>query len=345
MKAAPGLDAFEDQEVGRARRELDIGRAHDRAAIQMRRDLDVVDFGHAGDLLGFEQPADAAQVHLEDRCAAGLEQPGEIVLGGEPLSSGDRDAGRARDFGHFLGRVGRHRFFEPQRIVRFKPFGQPDRAGRRHLAVGAEQQICLCAHRLAQCPRKSLAEIERFERQLPSVKCRIRSGRIELQRGEALGEVFRSPRRRQIGIVIDVALVTRPRVDVGVGPQPLVHLPAEQLVDRLVGGLADDVPAGHFQRAQHAHQAQVRMLGKAARIDPPPQRFDVVWIAPFGIARVNVLDHPGDKMRIERHAVGLADTADPARRRQLDEHEVAPAKMRRRVADHERADLRKLHAG
>jgi hypothetical protein len=62
--------------------------------------------------------------------------------------------------------------------------------------------------------------------------------------------------RREIGIVVDVGLIARARVDVGVGPQTLMHLPAEQLVDRLAGRLADDVPARHFQRAEDAHHAK-----------------------------------------------------------------------------------------
>src|SRR5947209_19636182 len=50
VEAAPILDAFEDQEIRRAGADLDIGGALDRAAIEMRRDLRVMRFGHAGDL-------------------------------------------------------------------------------------------------------------------------------------------------------------------------------------------------------------------------------------------------------------------------------------------------------
>src|SRR5690606_40447721 len=42
VKAAPRLDAFQDQEVGRAGGELDVGRALDRAAVEVRRDLGIV---------------------------------------------------------------------------------------------------------------------------------------------------------------------------------------------------------------------------------------------------------------------------------------------------------------
>src|SRR6202161_606745 len=73
MEAVPALDALENEEGRAARRELNGGCADDRPAIKMRRDLRVVRFGHAGDLLRFEDAADAAQIHLQDRCGAGLE--------------------------------------------------------------------------------------------------------------------------------------------------------------------------------------------------------------------------------------------------------------------------------
>ena len=41
-------------------------------AIEMRRDLGVVGLGHAGDLLGLQEPADAAQIHLQDRGGAAV---------------------------------------------------------------------------------------------------------------------------------------------------------------------------------------------------------------------------------------------------------------------------------
>ena len=87
------------------------------------------------------------------------------------------------------------------------------------------------------------------------------------------------------------------------------------------------------------------MLGKAAGIDPPPQCFDVVRIAPLGIAREDILDHLGNKVRIEWHAIGLAQTADAASGGQLDEHEIASAKVRRRIADDEGLDAGQLHDG
>src|SRR5262245_18029546 len=60
VKALPALDTFQDQEIRAAGGELDIRRAHDRPAVEMRRNLRVMNLGEAGDLLRFEQSADAA---------------------------------------------------------------------------------------------------------------------------------------------------------------------------------------------------------------------------------------------------------------------------------------------
>ena len=51
MKAAPLLNAFEDEEIGRARRDLDVGCAHDGTAIKVGSDLCVMHLGEGGHLL------------------------------------------------------------------------------------------------------------------------------------------------------------------------------------------------------------------------------------------------------------------------------------------------------
>ena len=73
VKAAPVPDSFEHEEVRAAGAELDVCRADDRPAVEVRRDLGVVRLGHAGDLLRLEQAADASQVQLQDRRGSRLE--------------------------------------------------------------------------------------------------------------------------------------------------------------------------------------------------------------------------------------------------------------------------------
>ena len=145
----------------------------------------------AGDFLGFENAADAAQIHLQDGRGAGVEQPAKIVLGGQPLAGRDGDAGGARHLRHFLGRIGRHRLLEPQRIVGLQAAREPDRAGRGHLPMGPEQQVGAWSRRPRAAGAEALAAIEVGEPQLPAVEGAVGSGRIEFQRREALRQVFR----------------------------------------------------------------------------------------------------------------------------------------------------------
>ena len=56
LEAVPALDAFENEEIRDAGRELDVGRADDRAAIEMRRDLRVMRLGHAAIFLASSMP-------------------------------------------------------------------------------------------------------------------------------------------------------------------------------------------------------------------------------------------------------------------------------------------------
>ena len=90
-----------------------------------------------------------------------------------------------------------------------------------------------------------------------------------------------------------------------------MDLAAEQLVDRLVQLLADDVPAGHLDAAEHGDQRRVRALGVAARVDDPPQPLDLERIGAHDVACAHVLDHARDHLGMERDAVDLADPSTP----------------------------------
>ncbi len=175
-------------------------------------------------------------------------------------------------------------------------------------------------------------------------------GRIELHRVEALLDVERGALGREVGVVVDVP---RPhvlgvdaaavRVEVGVGAQRLVHLAAEQLVDRLAGLLADDVPAGHLQRRDAAHHRDVRALGESGRIGAAEEGLDVVRIAPDEIALGAVLDHARRDVRAEGGIVGLAIADDAAVGDDLDEDEILAADAGGRVADNPGLDVGDLH--
>ena len=207
----------------------------------------------------------------------------------------------------------------------------------------AEQQVRLCANRLAQFFCKPFTKIERLQRQLPSVKRRIRPGRIKLQRSKPLRQILRCPLRRQNRIVVDVAFIARSWIDIGIGAQPLMHLPTEQFIDRLIRFFTNNIPARHFKRRQHTHQRKVGVLGKSTGIHAPPHRFDIVRIISRNIATEHILDHFGDQMRFEWHAIRFAYARHTGISRDFHKNKIAPAKMRRRIADDEGFDVGQFH--
>src|SRR5581483_131427 len=266
-----------------------------------------------------------------------------VVFGGEALPGRDRHTAGARHPAHLLRRIGRHRLLEPKRVVGLDAARHADGPGGSHLPMGAEQKIGLRAHRRAQLAHEALTAIERGERRLAAVEDRIGPERIELQRREALRDIFRGPLCRQIRILIDVRAIIGPGVNVGIGAQPLMYAAAEELVDRLARGLANDVPAGHLQRAEYAHEREVRMLRVTGGVDAPPDSLDVVRIFAFQVATEHVLDQPRDLMRIEGDTVRLTDAGYTVGGRQLGEYEVTPAVVRRRITDDEGTDRLQLH--
>jgi hypothetical protein len=206
------------------------------------------------------------------------------------------------------------------------------------------QQIGPGSDRLAQHTHELLGSIQRLERELASVKDAVRTDRIELQRGKTLPQVIVRALGRQRRVVIDLAALIRARVDVGIGAQLLVYLSAEQFVDRLAGRLADDVPAGHLERAEHAHHGQIRMLSEAAAIHAPRQRLDVVGFVALQVAAKHVFKQFGHEIGMKRHAIGFPDPEYIVVGRQFDEHEPPAAEMRRRIADHKSPDVLQPHA-
>src|SRR5690606_30532996 len=98
----------------------------------------------------------------------------------------------------------------------------------------------------------------------------IRAGRVELYGVETLFDIAQGTFGRHFGIVVDVLRTdilrvhtAGVRIEVGIGPQGLVDLPTEQLVDGFGSLFADDVPAGHFQRRDAALHGDIGTLREA----------------------------------------------------------------------------------
>src|SRR5262245_11303531 len=122
-----------------------------------------------------------------------------------------------------------------------------------------------------------------------------------------------------------------------------MHAAAEQLVDRLIRRLAEDVPQRDLDARQHGDQRRVGALRIAAAVDLAPQALDVERVDAGDVAAEHVLGGGLDDLRAEAVAIDLADAGDAVVGRQLDENEVAAAEAGRRIADDENLDVLCLH--
>ena len=343
MEAAPVEDPLEQEEVRAAGAELDVRRTDDRPAIEVGCDLGIVHLRKRGDLLRLEEASDPAQVQLQDRRGSGREDAGELVLRRQPLACRDRDRRGTRDAGHLLGQLRRRRLLEPERGERLEPLREPDRARRRELPVRAEEEVTPVPDGLAYGADVVLAAVELVEAGLAWVEGRVVPRRVELERREPPFRVPCCPLGGEGGVEVDVGRVAGLPVEIGVRTQPVVHAPAEELVDGLVDRLADDVPAGHLDPAEDADQRDVRSARVALPVDITPEPLDVERIGPDHVTRADVLDHAGDDVWPERRGVDLPDPLDPVVGDELEEDEVAPAEVGWRVADDERLETGDLH--
>ena len=344
MEAAPVEDSLEDEKVRRAGRELDVGSTDDRAAVQMRRDLRVVRFGHPGDLLRLEQPSDAAEVRLQDRSRAAGENPGELVLRRQALARGHGYRRRARDCRHLLGAVRRHGLLEPQRVEALEPLREPDRSGGSELAVRADQQVAAIPDGLTYPRDVGLRPSEGLQARLARVEGGVRSHRIELDRREPLVDVGGRSLCGEVRIHVDVGRVAWLGIEIGVRAQPLVDPSAEELVRGFADRFAHDVPAGHLDAAEDADERDVGSSRVAAHLHGSEERLDPERVAACDVSIEDILDRPHDDAGMHGRRVDLAHALDPVRSGQRQEDEVAPAVRGRRVADDERAKLGDLHA-
>ena len=123
--------------------------------------------------------------------------------------------------------------------------------------MGAHQQIRLMAHGFAHQAHQAHGAFQRFLGRLPRIVGRVAAGGIELAARKTLLDILRRAFGRCVRIVVELIALAVGRVEIGVAAQALVHLAAQEVVDRLFEGLADDVPTRHLQTADHAHERQV----------------------------------------------------------------------------------------
>jgi hypothetical protein len=209
--------------------------------------------------------------------------------------------------------------------------------------VGADEQVTAVADGVPQARDIRLCSRKRLEARLARVERGVRPNRIELQRRESHGDVGGGAFGRQVRVRVHVSDVARLGVQVRVRTEPLVHTPAEELVDRLAHRLADDVPARHLDPAQHAAEQEVGAAGVPPHGDDSTELLDPKRVCAEHVLLEHVLERPLDHGRMQRCGVDLADPRHAVVGRELEEDEVAPSEGGRRVADDEGLELRDLH--
>ena len=261
---------FLNEEVRRARIDLHGCRGGDRADVHVRRDHGVVGFGDGRDLLRFEYSAALADVQLDDLRGLLLQQFGELVERHQALAGGDGDAGVGGDPGHFVHVFRRHRFLEPERLVFLEHLGDADCAGGAELAMRADADFQLVADGIANGAEDLRRVLDGLQRKIAGQR-EVGHERVDLAGGVAFLHQLLGNRAGAGGILPDAF-----RGHVGVGAQLLVAATAEEVVDGLAGGLADDVPQGHFDGRQRWRSVQAGMaVVVVGGVDLLPDRFDV----------------------------------------------------------------------
>ena len=133
------------------------------------------------------------------------------------------------------------------------------------------------------------------------------------------------------------------RIEIGVAAQPLVDLAAEEVIDGLADRLADDIPQGHLDSAEDAHQRGVGTAGVAAPVDVAPQCLDAEGIGVEHVPFEHVADHRDDRLGGKARRIDFADAFDAAGGPELQEDEIASAEGGPRVADDEGFQIGDLH--
>ena len=179
--------------------------------------------------------------------------------------------------------------------------------------MGSEQQIGGVADGGADFAAEALAPVQRLQIGHAPVIDGVLARRVKLHGGETLGNARGGRLGAGGGVIVEYRrILVRPRIEVGVGSQPLIHQPAKKRVNRTVERLADDVPAGHFQPADHALDRRVGAVAEAGPVGLPPEMLDPVRRLALEIALEHVLGHPADNLRGKARGIDFADAGDAA---------------------------------
>ena len=199
--------------------------------------------------------------------------------------------------------------------------------------MGAEQHVGAVADSGANLAAESHRLGDGLEIGHAPVIDRILACRVEFHGGESLGDTGCRDFGAGMRVVVELRRIgVFRRVEIGVGPQPLIHQPAKKRVDRPVERLADNIPAGHLKAADNSLYRCVGAVGEPRTVRLAPEMLDPVGRPALQIAGEHVLGHPADDFRRETCGIDLADAGDAAGGGQPHKDEIAPAMARWRCS-------------
>ena len=163
METVPHVDTFLNQEVGTTDIQLDIRRAADGAAVEMRCNLRIVRFTHRRDFLRLKDAARDCQIHLQNGGSLLLQQIHELILREQPFAGGNRDAGSLRHARHFLDVFRGHRLLKPEWFIGFNAFSKTDGTVRVELPVRSDENIAPIADSITDGTNDAFGVVQRLQ--------------------------------------------------------------------------------------------------------------------------------------------------------------------------------------
>ena len=224
-------------------------------------------------------------------------------------------------------------------MVLLEDLGHSDRPGRAELTVGADADLQLVAHRVPDGFEDLRGMLDGLQRKVAG-QGEVGHEGVDLAGGVAFLDQF-------LG---DVAGLGRVFPDafgghVRVGAQFLVAASSEQVVDRLVGGFADDVPKRHLDGRQRRRAVQARVPVVVVRgVRALPDGFDLERAVADHEAAGQVVQQRDLGGEIGRMPGGsFTEAGDTFVGEELDEQPLPAAAERRDVVEKDRLDSGDFH--
>src|SRR3954447_10362308 len=244
-------------------KKLDGGGEADRRAPGMRHAFHAVGRGQHRDVLAFGDTAGRANIRLHDVHRLAHDRVAKAPAGEFVLAAGHRHIERAGHFDVTVDILRRDRLLEPFDVEFLQLAAEPDRGRYAEAMIGVDHQLDVGANGISHRLDALKIAIDRAEPDL------------HLDRLEALGDISGGFLDRFVDQPLHVGEIKSGGI--------AIHLAAEraanQLVDRLVARLADDVPERDVDAADCGDRHTLRPVILDSVIEVLPDHLDIEGIA------------------------------------------------------------------